>query len=74
MVGDTAGLADTAETDALFIGAVPEGKLLFDVAPVSKGVDVTFDSGYGAENDSGDAVEVEDVTLPMTVNEAVEFW
>ncbi len=42
------------EGDGLLIGAVPEGRLLFDVVPVSKGVAVALDNGYGADDDSED--------------------
>jgi hypothetical protein len=77
----TFGCGYGTETDALLVGAVPEGRLLFDAAPVSKGVDVALVSGYEANDDSGDAVEVGDATLPMpaetvefAVDEAVEFW
>jgi hypothetical protein len=60
------------EADALLDGAVPDGTMLFDVTPVSKGVDVALDSGYGAEDDSGDVVEVEDVELSILA-EVVEL-
>lgn len=61
--------------------AVSEETLLLDVGPVSKGVDVAFDNGYGADDDSGDAVEEEEATVSAVaekvefiVDEAVEFW
>jgi len=60
------------EGDGLLIGAVPEGRLLFDVVPVSKGVAVALDNGYGADDDSEDAVDVGDVELSIPA-EAVEL-
>lgn len=41
----TLGCGYGTEADALFLGPVSLGRLVFDVSPVSNGVDVAFDSG-----------------------------
>lgn len=42
------------------------------MSPVPNGVDVALDSGYGADDDSGDTVDVDNSEISMLV-EAVEL-
>lgn len=43
--------------------------MLFDVRPVPNGVDVALDTGYGADDDSGDTADVDDIKLPILVGD-----